>query len=151
MMQFLRRMASSVEVQQLTEKELMMDLSYHGLPKLPSGVLVYAIEGPFFFGAVENFERVLAQTHTDPRILVIRLRRVPFMDITGLQTLEEVIEKLNRRGVLVILCEANERVKAKLDKAGILAALGKENYHEDFAATVARCIDIIGPPVKGAL
>lgn len=151
MMQFLRRMASSVEVQQLTEKELMMDLSYHGLPKLPSGVLVYAIEGPFFFGAVENFERVLAQTHTDPRILVIRLRRVPFMDITGLQTLEEVIEKLNRRGVPVILCEANERVKAKLDKAGILAALGKENYHEDFAATAARCIDIIGPSVKGVL
>ncbi|MBL8473027.1 MAG: STAS domain-containing protein [Rhodocyclaceae bacterium] len=93
-LQFMRRMAASVEVQQLSGQELEMELVYSGRFKLPPGVLIYSIEGPFFFGAVENFERSLAQTHTDPRILVIRLRRVPFMDITGLQTLEEVIEKL---------------------------------------------------------
>ena len=74
------------------------------IDKLPPGVLVYAIEGPFFFGAVENFERVLLETHTDPRVLVLRLRRVPFMDITGLQTLEEVIQQMTtarRAGVVV--------------------------------------------------
>jgi SulP family sulfate permease len=81
---------------------------------------VYSIEGPLFFGAVERFERVLAQTHADPRWMILRLGRVPFMDATGLQTLQEVIGKLTRRGVRVLLTEANERVLAKLQRMGIL-------------------------------
>ena len=144
MMHFLRRMASSVKVQQMTEKELEMELTYQGLTTLPPGVLVYAIDGPFFFGAVENFEQILAQTHTDPRILVLRLRRVPFMDITGLQTLEEAIQNLEARGIRIILCEANERVREKLDKAGILAAIEKEDYLDDFAGAIARCDMLVG-------
>ncbi len=143
-LQFLRRMASSVEVQQISEKELGLELSYQGLMTLPPGVLVYSIDGPFFFGAVENFQQTLAQTHTDPRILVIRLRRVPFMDITGLQTLEEAILNLEARGIRIILCEANERVKEKLDKAGILAAIEAEDYFDDFAAAIARCDTLAG-------
>ncbi|BCB27306.1 sodium-independent anion transporter [Sulfurimicrobium lacus] len=144
MLHFLRRMASSVEVQQVAEKELEMELTYQGLTALPPGVLVYAIDGPFFFGAVENFEQTLAQTHTDPRILVIRLRRVPFMDITGLQTLEEAILNLEARGIRIILCEANERVREKLDKAGILAAIEPEDYFDDFAAAIVRCNLLVG-------
>lgn len=143
-LQFLRRMASSVEVQQVAEKELEMELTYQGLTTLPPGVLVYAIEGPFFFGAVEDFEQTLAQTHTDPRILVIRLRRVPFMDITGLQTLEEAIFNLEARGIRIILCEANERVREKLDKAGILATIDHDDYFDDFAAAIARCNLLVG-------
>lgn len=137
-------MVSSVEVQQITEKVLGMELTYQGLMTLPPGVLVYAIDGPFFFGAVENFEQTLAQTHTDPRILIIRLRRVPFMDITGLQTLEEAILNLEARGIRILLCEANERVREKLDKAGILAAIEPEDYFDDFAAAIARCDALVG-------
>jgi SulP family sulfate permease len=148
MLQFLRRMASSVEVQQVAEKELEMELTYQGLTALPPGVLVYAIDGPFFFGAVENFEQTLAQTHTDPRVLVIRLRRVPFMDITGLQTLEEAILNLEARGIRIILCEANARVKDKLDKAGILAAIEPEDYFDDFAAAIIRCNQLTGTNPK---
>jgi len=135
---FLKRMASSVEVQQLGEAELRAELLSRGQQSLPAGVLVYAIDGPFFFGAVENFERALAQTHTDPKVLIIRLKRVPFMDITGLQTLEEVIQKLEKRGVLVLLCEANDRVRGKLERAGIVAP-GGTNYFSDLAAAIARC------------
>src|SRR5690606_38686626 len=93
---FLRRMASSVAVQQISGPELDQELAHRGLNALPAGVLVYAIEGPLFFGAAENFERALATTHSDPETLVIRLRWVPFLDITGLQTLEEVIQDLHR-------------------------------------------------------
>lgn len=144
MMQFIRRMSSSVEVQQIGEEEIgSIGLIYEGLKKLPAGVLVYSIQGPFFFGAVENFEHVLAETHTDPRILVIRLRHVPFMDITGLQTLEEVAQNLKKRRVQVILCEANERVKAKIEKAGLLATIGSENLLDDFTSTVARCEELL--------
>jgi SulP family sulfate permease len=137
--QFMRRMASSVEVQELTESDLQADLVKLGIAKLPPGVLVYAIDGPFFFGAVENFERALAFTHTEPRILLIRLRRVPYMDITGLQTLEEVIQALMKRGVTVVLTEANRRVHGKLERVGVIGMIGKYNYYHDFAAALAYC------------
>ena len=127
---FLRRMASSVEVQQQTEQQLQEEFGHRGL-RFPAGVLVYRVEGPFFFGAVENFEHALASTHTLPKVLIIRLRWVPFIDITGLQTLEEVIRDLQHRGVRVMLTGANARVTGKLDKAGVLEALGRENFCRD--------------------
>jgi len=122
-LQFLRRMAAVIEVQPMTTQELQFELAQLGLNRLPDGMMVYAIEGPFFFAAVETFERALLHTHTDPRILIVRLRRVPFMDITGLQTLEEVFANLAKRGVQVALCEANPRVRNKLDRAGVLAQI----------------------------
>ena len=132
MLHFMRRMASSVEVQQVVEHDLEEELRANGQARLPAGTLIYTIEGPLFFGAAETFERVLAQTHTDPRLLIIRLKRVPFMDITGLQVLEEVIEQLHGRHIVVKLCEANSTVFNKLEKLGILQAIGAEHYHADF-------------------
>jgi sulfate permease, SulP family len=138
-LQFVRRMANAVEVLPVGESELGSELASLGMTALPPGVLVYAIEGPFFFGAVENFERALVATHTTPRILVLRLRRVPFMDITGIETLEDVIEKLQQRGVRVMLCEANARVKEKLATAHVLALLGDENVFDDIGPALAVC------------
>jgi sulfate permease, SulP family len=129
---FLRRMASSVEVRQVTEQELSQEFFHKGFINLPSGVLVFAVEGPFFFGAVENFERALAGTHTDPQHLIIRLKWVPFIDITGLQTLEEAIRDLQKRGVNVMLSGANDRVKSKLENAGIIDLIGKKNNFNHF-------------------
>ncbi|WP_207830300.1 SulP family inorganic anion transporter [Pseudomonas sp. 43(2021)] len=129
MLQFMRRMASSVEVQQVVEEELASELHSNGQTSLPPGVMVYTIEGPLFFGAAETFERALSQTHTDPELLVICLKRVPFMDITGLQTLEEVIQQLHKRQIVVKLCEANSKVLGKLERTGILRLLGPEHYH----------------------
>ena len=117
---FLRRMSDAVETLPVDETELHTELARHGIQHLPPDLLVYEIAGPMFFGAVENFERALVQTQADPKILIIRLRRVPFMDITGIQVLEEVMQKLRRRGIRVMLCEANERVLAKLQRAGVI-------------------------------
>lgn len=136
---FLRRMATSVEVRQATEQELVQEFKHQGLTQLPPGVQVFLIEGPFFFGAVENFERALSRTHTDPRILVIRLKWVPFIDVTGLQALEEVVCNLQKRGVRVMLSGANERVQGKLLKAGILQLVGQENCFKDFSLAFAAC------------
>jgi sulfate permease, SulP family len=127
---FLRRMASSVEVQAQTAEQLQEEFGHRGLT-FPPGVLVYRVEGPFFFGAVENFERALASTHTDPEVVILRLRWVPFIDITGLQTLEEVIRDLHRRKVRVMITGANERVAGKIEKAGLLELLGRENFCKD--------------------
>lgn len=133
---FMSRMASSVEVQQLTESDMHEELARLNMSRLPPDVLVYAIDGPFFFGAVENFERTLALTHTDPRLLVIRLGRVPFIDITGLQTLDDVIQALMKRKVTVVLTEATRRVYGKLERAGILERIGKSNYYQDFTGAL---------------
>lgn len=138
MLQFMRRMASSVEVLPISGRELGMEGALSEA-NLPDEVLVYAIEGPFFFGAVETFERALVHTHTEPRVLVLYLRRVPFMDITGLQTLEEVIGKLEHRGVKVLLCDATPKVKTKLERAGIIELIGRENYLQSCDETVERC------------
>ncbi|WDH25736.1 SulP family inorganic anion transporter [Pseudomonas chlororaphis] len=136
MLHFLRRMASSVEVQQVVEQDLQHELHGNGQLHLPPGVLVYTIEGPLFFGAAETFERALAQTHSDPRVLIIRLRHVPFMDITGLQMLEEVIGQLHKRAIVVKLCEANLKVHTKLERVGILHAIGAKNYHPDLSSAL---------------
>jgi SulP family sulfate permease len=138
MFQFLRRMSTSVEVQPLGGADLDVALRRRKWSALPPGVIVYSIEGPFFFGAVDTFERSLAQTHTDPRQLVLVLQRVPFIDITGMQALEEAVRDLQRRGVQVLLCCANERVKAKLERAGLLALVGPAGYQDDLDAALTQ-------------
>lgn len=139
---FLLRMASSVEIQQQTDAHLVDELGQQNLQSLPAGVLVYAVEGPFFFGAVDNFELALANTHTDPQVLIFRLGWVPFIDITGLQALEEAIMDLHKRGVRVMLCGAKARVEAKLRKGGIYELLGEENAFEQFSQALAACQDV---------
>ncbi|BCA95003.1 sodium-independent anion transporter [Legionella antarctica] len=136
---FIRRMASSVEVQQMTEQQLAQELQQQNIPALPKEVLVYSIEGPFFFGAVEVFQRVLAVTHTDPKILILRMRWVPFSDITGLQTLEEVIKGLHKRGVRVIMSGANSLVESKLRKMGMIMLIGENNFYKEFSQALAAC------------
>lgn len=127
-LQFMRRMSESVETQPTDRHALQSALQRRGLTELPPGVLVYEITGPMFFGAVESFERALLQTHSDPKSLILRLHLVPFMDITGLQTLREVVGKLGKRGMRVVLCEANERVLVKLGKARVLEAAASAVY-----------------------
>jgi sulfate permease, SulP family len=141
MLHFLRRMASSVEVQPLSDEDLQIELQRSGIETLPKGVLVYAIEGPIFFGAVEKFERALAASHTDPRVLILRLGRVPFVDITALRTLEEVIVDLEKRKVRVILTEANERVLGKLHRAGVVELIGAANVQLTLGAALKQYQD----------
>ena len=135
-LQFLRRMSESVVTSQVDAKALKEELEELGLSELPIGLLVYEIAGPMFFGAVGKFESALLGTHTDPKILIVRLRDVPFMDITGLQTLSEVIGKLHARGVRVVLCEANERVRGKLQLAGVLGLIQERECCSTFTAAL---------------
>jgi SulP family sulfate permease len=136
---FLRRMSAAVEVQAVGAQELHDELAARGAGPLPPDVLVYKVEGPFFFGAVENFERALNFTHTDPRVLILRLRWVPFMDITGVQALEEAIEDLQRRGVRVMITGANARVTEKLERAGVVRMIGRENFCANIIEALAAC------------
>jgi len=137
---FLRRMSDAVETLPVDETELHTELARHGIQHLPPDLLVYEIAGPMFFGAVENFERALVQTQADPKFLIIRLRRVPFMDITGIQVLEEVMQKLRLRGIRVMLCDANERVRAKLERAGVINEGADDDYEEHLIQAIKKVI-----------
>lgn len=136
---FIRNMATSVEVTQMTTEQMNQELSSQQMEGLPDDVLVYVIDGPFFFGAVEKFQHTLAETHTDPKILILRMRWVPFIDITGIQTLDEVVTSLQRRHVKVMMSGANTEIIEKLEKAGLVAKIGKENCFKEFADAVAAC------------
>ncbi len=138
MLHFLRRMAESVVVRQQDGGSLQRELGLDGSHKLPADILVYAVEGPFFFAAVDTFERVLADTHTDPRVVIIRLAHVPFMDATGLKALDEAIQELHQRGVRVILTEANEKVQKKLKRMGLTDRLGSGCMTQHIGQALAR-------------
>jgi SulP family sulfate permease len=123
MLNFFRRMTTAVEVRSLDEGELAARRSAIHVEDVPAGVLVYSVDGPFFFGAVEEFESALLHTDTDPKAIVLKLLDVPFVDLTGLISLKDAIETLNRRGVLVALCCANADVAQRLEKAEVTSSV----------------------------
>jgi SulP family sulfate permease len=120
MFQFMRRMSAEVSVVAHGEARLSHDLAEAGMVVLPKDVLVYAIEGPFFFGSVDSLERALSWSREPPRCVVLRLDRVPLVDATGLKRLESTIHHLKGRGVEVLLTGASQRVLRKLVRAQIV-------------------------------
>lgn len=138
MLQFLRRMAASVEVRTTGAG------ADHGAGKrdgVPEGIVVFSIEGPFFFGAVDSLDRALVHAHANARGVVIRLGHVPFIDATGLHALAQAMQGLERRGVPVVLCEANGRMLRKLLRAGLVRRGAKKRYFSSFELATARCVD----------
>lgn len=123
MLNFLRSMALSVEVRAMVGDDLLGHLPVADNVILPDGMLVYEIEGPFFFGAIEQFEAALLHTNTTPDILVLNLARVPFIDLTGLASLREAIETLSKRDVEVLLCCARPAVLPELERSPLIARL----------------------------
>ena len=119
MLFFIRRMNQSIEIEQQSLKELQDEFAgEHDLALSPDTV-VYTIQGPFFFGVAEKIEHTLDNINTDPKIIIFRLKDVPFMDITGLETFKELIEHFQKRGVEIFLCEANTNVTQKLINVGV--------------------------------
>jgi sulfate permease, SulP family len=117
-LQFVRRMSESVEARPSSGGGWRAELADLGIAELPPGLVVYEITGPVFFAAVENLRRPLLQTLPRPTTLILRLGRVPFLDMTGIQALTEILDAMDRSGVRVFLCEANQRVARKLALAG---------------------------------
>jgi SulP family sulfate permease len=124
MLNFFRRMTAAVTVREIADHELADHIEGEETPAVPEGVLLYTIDGPFFFGAVEQFESALLHTGTDPRAVVLSLVRVPFIDLTGLAALREAVERLERRGVRVVLCCASGTVSDVLEKADLAGTEG---------------------------
>lgn len=123
MLNFFRRMVGVADVRVLDPDYVASRVADDPHAIVPEGVIVYAVEGPFFFGAVEQFESALLHSETDPSGVVLKLANVPFIDMTGLVALKDAVEALERRGVHVAICGANSAVASRLERAGIRGSL----------------------------
>jgi SulP family sulfate permease len=121
LLNFFRRMTAAVGVNLLDAEEV--DAAASTDVPVPEGVLVYRIDGPFFFGAVEQFEAALIHTHTEPAAIIVSLERVPFIDLTALVALKEAVERLEKRGIRVALCCAGTKVAERIVRSGACANL----------------------------
>ncbi len=139
MLHFLRRMASSVDIEKSSTTRMSEELTYQGVSSLPDDVLVFTLNGPFFFAAVDKFDYVLSGANVDVKTLIFDMRRVPFMDITGLQALERVIVQLQNRGTNVLIAGANGKVTRKLLKAGIIHLVGFQNRFTQVRSAINAC------------
>lgn len=138
---FMRRMAETVSVQEeVFGGPETRDERTDAAPEaqLPSNVLVYRIDGPFFFGAAEKLESTVERAQLHVETVVIRLGRVPFMDATGTHTLAEIIERFRRRHIRVLLCGIHPRLYKALERAEILKLVGPDNICEDMTEVSRR-------------
>lgn len=130
MLFFIRRMYQSVTIEQQHPETLQSELIANNISTLPNEVVVYTIQGPFFFGVAEKIEHTMVVIHSDPKAIIFRLQDVPFMDMTGLETFNELIINYVKRGVSVYLCEANPKISHKLKNFGILQWVsGNQIFH----------------------
>ena len=107
---------------------------------IPEGVEVYEIDGPFFFGIANKFEEQMVALGNHPQIRIIRMRKVPFIDSTGIHNLTNLCRMSKREGVQIILSGVNPTVHRTLEQARFYDLIGKENIcsHIDLALEQAR-------------
>jgi SulP family sulfate permease len=127
---FMKRMSEAVSIQQQTQAELAQEIKNNSYV-LPRNVAVYAMEGPFFFGAAESLMSALQHVHSHADILVLRMGRVPIIDATGLQALWNLIDTCERNNARLMLCEVRPNILEKITRAGITNKLGQGNIIEN--------------------
>lgn len=140
---FMKRMSESTSIHAsvniLGTDEGNEDIPFEEeLTNIPDGVLLYEINGPLFFGASQKFQEVITDLHQRPKILILRMRHVPFIDATGINRLKEICNQLHAKGTSIIISGANHAVKSELLKAGLYELLGKQNIHDNIANAIAR-------------
>ena len=142
---FMRRMAENTDVHAvLNEIDLNedADMQRGNLEHLtiPDGVEVYEINGPYFFGAGSRFEDIMARYGSHPQVRIIRMRKVPFIDSTGMHNLENMCQMSKKEGITVVLSGVNPKVEEVLKRNNFESLLGKENIcnHIDLALARAR-------------
>jgi SulP family sulfate permease len=130
---FMKRMSEAVSIQQQTHGQLAQETNNENFI-LPSNVAVYAMEGPFFFGAAESLMSALQHVHSHADILVLRMGQVPIIDATGLQTLWDLIDTCEHNNTRLMLCEVRPNILEKIKRAGIAQKVGQENIVENIQA-----------------
>jgi SulP family sulfate permease len=136
---FMRKMIQFSEVNLLPKDVEENDKEAIGNFSIPKDVEVFEISGPLFFGATYKFKDAIKLIEKTPKVLIIRMRQVPMIDVTGIKTLQEINKESKHRGTKLILSEVNsEQVLKELQSARLLFAIGKANVTESFEAALKR-------------
>jgi sulfate permease, SulP family len=93
--------------------------------RVPPGVEVYEINGPFFFGAAEKFKDTLAEVSRKPKVLIIRMRNVPAIDSTAIHALRDLIRRTRKDGTMVLLSDVHAQPLIALGRSGLLGEIGE--------------------------
>lgn len=141
---FMRRMAGAAHLSIATDaidpnSDPDQDLPLHEEAlTIPPGVEVYEVNGPFFFGIANCFEEMSAEMQDHPAIRVIRMRKVPFIDSTGVHNLETLCRNSRRDGTQIILSGVRPEVRAVLERTGFPALLGEDNICSHISLALQR-------------
>ncbi len=113
---------------------------------IPAGVQVYEIDGPFFFGIANKFEELSANMLEVPMVRIIRMRKVPFVDATGLHNLEVFIHKSHQQGIHVVLSGVRPEVLAVIKKSSLYGEVGEKNIFDHINGAMARAEEVVTHP-----
>ena len=135
---FMRRMSdvASVRSWEYLPQEEIGDPDRLSLRVVPKHTLVYEIEGPVFFATVDLLMNITATP--DTKVIVLRMRSVPSMDITALRSMEGLLERCHKKGITLVLSHVMEHPYAVMEKAGFLSRLGEENLCANIDEALAR-------------
>jgi SulP family sulfate permease len=145
MLLFMRRVAQTATVSPVLD---FMDadtadrVSEPGIA-VPAGVEVYEIDGPFFFGTADMFQDVLARIESPPRAFVLRMRRVPAIDATAMNALENFRKRFERMGTHLVLSGVGEQPRKALDAIGFSDRIGQENICATIDDALVRAAEVL--------
>jgi SulP family sulfate permease len=108
------------------------------LPYIPKNTMLYEINGPLFFGASQKFQEFLTDLKQEPKVLILRMRNVPFIDATAVNRLKEFHQKLKSCGTTIIISGANRQVKEELFKSEFYSLIGKNNILDNINQAIER-------------
>ncbi|WP_321334034.1 sulfate permease [uncultured Bacteroides sp.] len=144
---FMRRVAETTEISVLTDEidpNAELDIAVHQENLIiPSEVEVYEIDGPYFFGIANKFEEQMVQLGDRPKVRIIRMRKVPFIDSTGIHNLTNLCKMSKKEKITVILSGINPKVQNVLEKSGFYNLLGEDNICENINVAIDRAKEII--------
>ena len=147
---FIKRSSETTQIMAVDEST-ETEGSHHSLvgKEVPKGVMVYRMMGAFFFGAVDKLESVLKREKSEPEVLILRMRKVVAIDATGLNALEDLYEKLHRKGKHLVLSAPHTNPLMVMERAGFIDRLGRENVCPHIDAALERSRQILGlPPAR---
>lgn len=145
---FMRRMAETTDVNVIINEidpNEDIDIKSCNLEHLdiPNGVEVYEINGPYFFGAGNSFEEVMATFGDRPKVRIIRMRKVPFVDSTGIHNLKNMCIMSQKEGIKVVLSGIRPSVQATLFKSGFRELIGEDNICSHINIALVKAKEII--------
>lgn len=145
---FLRRVMENTEIRVYSEQLDVAEgteATKHEVLDVAKGVEIYEIDGPFFFGVATKFDEMMRTTMVDkPIARIIRMRKVPFIDSTGLHNLEILIKSSQKEGIHVVLSGVKENVHETLRHANINTLIGEDHICDHITKAVAMANKIVG-------